>query len=87
MDSDDLEHVIRHGLIGTNFEPVHDNVTGSPAGYVVTPFRRDVNDCDSEVLREAIRLSDHTGDFDSSIRGIGLRDAENVGITQNTRLL
>lgn len=86
MDSDDLEHLIRHGLIGTKFEPVHDNVTGSPAGYVVSPFRRDTDDDDSDILREAIQLSDHTGDFDSSVRGIGLRDAENVGITQNTRL-
>ena len=86
MDSDDLEHVIRHGLIGTKFEPVHDNVTGSPAGYVVTPFRRDIDDCDSDRLRESIQLSDHTGDYDSSIRGIALRDAENAGITQNTRL-
>ncbi len=86
MDSDDLEHLIRHGLIGTKFEPVHDNVTGSPAGYVVSPFRRDTDNDDSDILREAIQLSDHTGDFDSSVRGIGLRDAENVGITQNTRL-
>lgn len=86
MDPDNLEDLIRHGLIGTKFEPVRDILTGSPAGYVISPFRHDVEDYCSDLLREAIQKSDHTGDLDSSIRGVALRDAERAGISHNTRL-
>lgn len=86
MESNDLEQLIRSGQIGTRFAPVLDTYTGMLGGYEVVPFVRDRDGECAEQLRTAIQSSDHTGDLDSSIRGIGLRDAERLGLPAHTRL-
>ncbi|GAA4283870.1 hypothetical protein GCM10022261_14010 [Brevibacterium daeguense] len=85
----ELERLVRSGLIDTYFSPVLDFVTGHPAGYMLQHVNREDGRAGHEeaaALRRTIRASELVGDFDSSLRAIGLRAAQAAGLPTHTRL-
>lgn len=85
----ELERLIRSGLIDTHFAPVVDRFTGEPAGYTLQHLEHGSEDgtgSASARLRADIRASQLIGDFDASLRSIGLRAAEAAGLPTHTRL-
>lgn len=85
----ELERLVRSGLIDTYFSPVVDFFTSEPAGYRLQYINREHGEHDDAAaaqLRRTVRSSDLVGDFDSSLRAIGLRAAEAAGLPTHTRL-
>ena len=85
----ELERLIRSGLIDTHFAPVVDRFTGEPAGYTLQHLEHGSEDSTGSAsarLRADIRASQLIGDFDASLRSIGLRAAEAAGLPTHTRL-
>lgn len=85
----DLERLVRNGLVETYFAPVVDLATGGPAGFRVEHANREEHfpGPDSVArLRHVLRESPTSGDLDASLRALGLRAAEALGIEGRTRL-
>lgn len=85
----ELERLIRSGLVDTHFAPVVDRFTGDPAGYTLQHLASGAEESTgtaSARLRDDIRSSSLIGDFDASLRSIGLRAAEAAGLPTHTRL-
>lgn len=91
--SSEIEGLIRHGLINSYFAPVADVSSHETVGYTVIPARADGDAetheqraADFERLHAEVRATGMLGDFDSSLRLIGIRDAEAAGLGSATRL-
>ncbi len=84
-DEDDLERLVRNGLVETLFSPVVDLFTDEVAGFRVDHVNREVPFSGPEAVRgfrRALRASATVGDLDASLRDLALRSAEALGLDE-----